>query len=195
LGTAPDQCLVSEFCAFLERQIFQSSARDTAHVFPLGYELLIIHSCPCFCTTQMGPLYLSYAIGNSFLFPALHHSNVRSQILLRTTPTLTLTIQVAPPGQSCPMLRKENRHTSALLLKCLRWRPQQGQESRLWNSPQAVAMESKKNQDTGAHWNPLEHAPMTCLPREQRVVLLGPKVWNGCQWGQELAIGITCLTT
>ncbi len=27
--------------------------------------------------------------------------------------------KVAPQGQSCPVLRKENRHTSALLPKCL----------------------------------------------------------------------------
>jgi hypothetical protein len=84
---------------------------------------------------------------------------------------------------------------SELLLRYLQLRPQRGQESRLWNSPQVVATESK-NRDTGARWNPLEHAPMTCLPWEsQRVVLLGPKVWNGCQRGQELAIGIACLIT
>ncbi len=65
----------------------------------------------------------------------------------------------------------------------------------MWNSPQAVATESN-NRDTGARWNPLEHAPVTCLPREsQKVVLLGPKVRNGCQRGQELAIGIACFTT
>jgi hypothetical protein len=52
-------------------------------------------------------------------FPALHHSNMQWQLLLRSIPTLTPTKRVAPPGQSCPVLRKENRHMSAVLSKCL----------------------------------------------------------------------------
>jgi hypothetical protein len=116
VGTAPDQRLVSVFSCILGATIFRSSARDTAHVFPLGYELLIIHSCPCFCMTRMGLLYLSYAIGNSFPFSALHRSNVQWQLLLRSTRTLMLTIRICPSRSELSHVKKgEQTHVCTSL--------------------------------------------------------------------------------
>ncbi len=72
--------------------------------------------------------------------------------------------------QSCPQ-RSELSHVTkgeqthvCTSLEIHAMKIKRGQESRLWNSPQAVATESK-NRDTGAHWNPPEHAPMVATHR------------------------------
>jgi hypothetical protein len=62
-------------------------------------------------------------------------------------------------------------------------------ESRLLNSPQAVAMESKPR------YRDSLGPPCARPPRgSQGVVLLSPKVWNGHHGGENLAIGIACFT-
>jgi hypothetical protein len=64
-----------------------------------------------------------------------------------------------------------------------------GMESWLWNSPQAVATESKPR------YRDLLGPPCTCPLRGfQGVVLLSPKVWNGHHGGENLAIRIACFT-
>jgi hypothetical protein len=64
-----------------------------------------------------------------------------------------------------------------------------GTKSRLWNSPQAVATESKPR------YRDSLRPPCAHLPRgSQGVVLLSPKVWNGRHEGENLAIEIACFT-
>ncbi len=95
-----------------------------------------------------------------------HCSTVRWMLLLRSTPTPMLN-RVAPNGQSCPLLRKENRHTSALLSKYMRWRSK-GDESLGCGTAPKLWPRSQKTEIQGLVGTPLSTPPWlpsTGVPR------------------------------
>jgi hypothetical protein len=76
-------------------------------------------------------------------------------------------------------MRKENRHTSALLPKCACNEDLMRMKSRLWNSTPSCG-HGVQNQDTGTCWDPFVHAPPG-VPRGSTTDLEGMErsSWGG----------------
>jgi hypothetical protein len=62
--------------------------------------------------------------------------------------------------------------------------------SKSFNNNTTLVLKTMNKEDQYSHLIPLDEIMCPFSP-----YCCHPKVWNGCQWGQQLAIGIACLTT